>query len=451
MPFSYAYSLDFIEKYKSYTSFSLYNIYLIDAAAVFFVTVALTNLYWHKKSFLTSLLYRNGAPVRTTSRQNDSIKLVSGWCPISMLAFTLFVFLSFFWSGSSFLSAFWGIRLLVIIFALITVTSLIKSSDFYYNLFFKIFILTGVLESIVALVQFISQKSTGLYLFGESRLGSNILGLARVDLLGHSLLRAYGTFPHPNILGGFLLFTISATVWYIRNILETRRLLASWASGAYLLGIQLIGLGLTFSRSAITGLLLILIFSLCRDRFKTCLYIERNSINNRKIIALITGIIVIFFLLIVRTPIQNTLSGKDLTTRLRIEYAAAAYHRFITAPILGRGWGTGPIELPAFSNFSFYPWELQPVHNIYLSVLSDLGIVGFLIFIYFIYRTLKKPSNIWKYLFIAYLFIGLFDHYLLTLPQGIFIFFGSAILCRRERIFSFAPPLGKREVSIAHR
>jgi O-antigen ligase len=159
---------------------------------------------------------------------------------------------------------------------------------------------------------------------------------------------------------------------------------------------------------------------------------------SQKIQVKILGLI-LFSLLFLRSPIERIMNGRDETISIRLEYAKAALVRFADSPILGRGWGTGPVELPAFSNFFFYSWEMQPVHNIYLLVVSDLGIIGLSIFLYFIYRVLVGPKNIWKYLFIAYLVIGLLDHYLLTLPQGIFIFFASALLAdvleqKKERI-----------------
>jgi len=400
VPFSFVYPLNFLEKNKSFTSFSFYSLYLVDLAAIFLIVVTLINPYWHKKSILTP------------------------W-----LVFPAFAFLSFLWSGVPLLSAFWGLRLLLVVGALTITVSLIKKEK-YSAWFFKILIAAGIIESLVAIGQFIFQRSLGLYFIGESHIGPNVLGLTELKVLGHDLLRAYGTFPHPNVLGGFFLFTLVATVWYRSAKYEKLFLL-----------IQLVGLGLTFSRSAVLGLILILILN--RSLFSA--YIPRfNWKKQKKVFALL--FLFLFIVLIARSPIQNILSGRDPSTRLRVEYAAAAYHRFLASPVLGRGWGTGPIELPAYSTYSFYSWELQPVHNIFLLALSDLGIIGLLILLYLIYSTLKGPKNIWYSLFIAYLFIGLFDHYSLTLPQGIFIFFAAAMLIfesgrNRER----TPPKAKSD------
>ena len=82
------------------------------------------------------------------------------------------------------------------------------------------------------------------------------------------------------------------------------------------------------------------------------------------------------------------------------------------------------------------PWVFQPVHNIYLLIAAETGILGlasFLTFLFFIFKkawekikSLAGGERIYLYsfLFIAYnfLFIGLFDHFLWDLQQGQLLF-----------------------------
>ncbi len=58
---------------------------------------------------------------------------------------------------------------------------------------------------------------------------------------------------------------------------------------------------------------------------------------------------------------------------------------------------------------------LQPVHNIYLLILSETGIFGVLGFAYLLLKSKKNLP-----LFIL-LFLGLFDHYPLTLQTGLLL------------------------------
>ncbi|MCK4892131.1 MAG: hypothetical protein KAS78_05680, partial [Candidatus Pacebacteria bacterium] len=48
---------------------------------------------------------------------------------------------------------------------------------------------------------------------GESVIGPQIPGVAKIAVDGEKIIRAYGTFPHPNILGGFLIFTTVITIY----------------------------------------------------------------------------------------------------------------------------------------------------------------------------------------------------------------------------------------------
>lgn len=63
-------------------------------------------------------------------------------------------------------------------------------------------------------------------------------------------------------------------------------------------------------------------------------------------------------------------------------------------------------------------WELQPVHNIFLLVFSEVGLVGLVLFSALIFSSLI--SN--HYALYAILITGLSDHYWLTLQQNMLLF-----------------------------
>jgi|GEM_PF-3806625 len=79
-------------------------------------------------------------------------------------------------------------------------------------------ILSASFQSIIAIYQFLYQKSifvSPLFhkLTGETILGPNLPGIAKINEGGEKIIRAYGTFPHPNLLGGFLLFSIFISLY----------------------------------------------------------------------------------------------------------------------------------------------------------------------------------------------------------------------------------------------
>jgi O-antigen ligase len=71
-------------------------------------------------------------------------------------------------------------------------------------------------------------------------------------------------------------------------------------------------------------------------------------------------------------------------------------------------------------------WWLQPVHNIFLLVLAETGITGFLIFLFLIIKAFKNSLEIrnWSLVIslLAILLTGAADHYWLTLQQNQLIF-----------------------------
>jgi len=64
---------------------------------------------------------------------------------------------------------------------------------------------------------------------------------------------------------------------------------------------------------------------------------------------------------------------------------------------------------------------LQPVHNVFLLILSEIGLIGFSLFSTLLYFFFKNRE--WSLRFVmglvAVFIIGIFDHYLFSLPQGL--------------------------------
>lgn len=135
--------------------------------------------------------------------------------------------------------------------------------------FLKIMMAGGGVQSILAIFQFISQGNLFTYpllrkLLGESELAFGAPGVAKVVSHGEKLIRAYGTFPHPNILGGFLVLSLWASFFlYLQhkklNKSRNRGLWWSFASPFFWVSaffLQFLALTLSFSRSAWLGALL---------------------------------------------------------------------------------------------------------------------------------------------------------------------------------------------------
>ncbi len=304
-------------------------------------------------------------------------------------------------------------------------------------------------SSILAIAQFILQHSVGgwLWWIGERTFSVSTPGIARMTACITSVfscqlvLRPYATFPHPNVLGGFLAVTLP--IIYVALCdkrleymgMTTLKKRIGWT--VFVLGS--IGLCITMSRSAVlVGAAAIIVLMGNRMRRE---YARRKSKSNvhmfirsplLKRAAVLTSITVIAVLgiLVLRRFIPN-----DESIDIRTHLNAAALAEWMTSPIIGVGLGNFLTHLPdiyVLRPVSF----LQPVHNIYLLILSETGLVGGVTFLVLVVLTIKgyvvrimdekDPDNagFHTYLmsFVGLLLLGLVDHYPLTLQQGQLLF-----------------------------
>ena len=81
--------------------------------------------------------------------------------------------------------------------------------------------------------------------------------------------------------------------------------------------------------------------------------------------------------------------------------------------LLGVGLNNFLVNLPSFMKGY---WWLQPVHNIFVLLLTEMGLVGLVgIGLCLVKRIdFKKYALVW----VVIVLTGMFDHYWLTLPQN---------------------------------
>jgi len=140
---------------------------------------------------------------------------------------------------------------------------------------------TGFLQGLIAIYQFVYQSPLFRHpllhkLTGESTVYPQVSGIAKIIVDNEKLVRAYGTFPHPNLLGGFLIVSILISIYLLlkhksyilsrlsfiynntnsnKSQIKTTSLLLSlfWIIFIF---IQITALFFTFSRTAWMGFLI---------------------------------------------------------------------------------------------------------------------------------------------------------------------------------------------------
>jgi len=280
-----------------------------------------------------------------------------------------------------------------------------------FKLAFTLLSISAIFESLLAIWQFLNKGSIGslLYYLGERSFNGQTPGIANASIGGNLILRPYATFPHPNVLAGFLLIVITITLFSVKKLKVINFLSLSICSIALLL---------TLSRSVILVFIFLVIF-------KVFLSFKTKSL--KKIIPAlgIIGVCLYFLFFSQYSARFSSLSLNDTSIIERQKLANAAILMFQKNPLLGVGLNNFLSNLPLFLSQKNY-LLIQPVHNIYLLVLSELGIIGFfffLILLFFSLRTILKNKNlVVAVLLFEVLFLGLFDHYFLTLQQGQLLF-----------------------------
>lgn len=277
---------------------------------------------------------------------------------------------------------------------------------------------SGVFQAIIAIGQYLKQGSIGLKIFGESVIGINIPNVAVFTANGHEYLRSYGTFPHSNVLAAWLLLAIFAFYFiYFRNKEKSNYVWFLFYS------ILLFGFFFSFSRVAIFFWGVSAIPFLFIGFFVKKI---RLTVYPLLVVTVITcGLFTLLFWPQVQARIH--ISGDEEAVTNRIYYNEIAGKIAIHNPL---GIGIGQFVADLLNNLKHYPTNFyQPVHNIYLIILDEVGFIGLVVFLIFLisnFRNNLKNKNPFTFYFLfatfPFLLMGLFDHFLWTLQQGNLIF-----------------------------
>jgi hypothetical protein len=259
-----------------------------------------------------------------------------------------------------------------------------------------------MISSLMAWFQFFHQGSlNGLFWWlGERTFDMSTPGIAKAIFNGQLILRPYATFSHPNALAGFLL------VGLILNANFFLKIKNKWLVLFYY-SLSIGALLFSFSRSAW------LVSLLAAGGF---LFIRKKG--KQKFWFLL--ILVLGFLVCASFPYFSTNEAFFQRTQLM----KSAWLMIQNFPFSGVGLNNFIVRLPNYWSQTGFTYWLQPVHNLFLLVVAEMGWSGLLIFLWFLFLTYRRAFQIKdKNRFLlaalsAILLLGLTDHYWLTLQQN---------------------------------
>lgn len=275
------------------------------------------------------------------------------------------------------------------------ILKLILVGSYFYTLDLKCFtklILSTLTVSViffstVGVVQFIAQRTIGFPFnwLGERSFTMATPSIALVELSGKNLMRAYSTFPHPNSLAGYLIVVV-LIIWGLGKRV-----------GFWLL-VPIIAIVLSFSRSAwISAGVIATLFSVK----------NLNKSFSSKLFKITPLLLVIISFSVFLFPDISVNMSRSLSERRLLGIESLKV--FSANPIFGVG----------LNNSLINPKIVQPVHNVYLLVATEMGVVGLVVVFLFINLWFKNIKN--KYFLLAFIFVILtatIDHYWFTLQQN---------------------------------
>lgn len=239
--------------------------------------------------------------------------------------------------------------------------------------------LAVLMQSIVAILQFINQSSVGLQAWGELTLDPANTGVSILRYDAVRILRAYGLTDHPNLLGGFLAFALIFVLGYYFSATHRARhlLLLPFALGV-------VALFFTFSRTAELALGLgvaLMLLALWRGA-------QRPRVQLRNVV-IVAAIVLIALLVPVlnnqrliaqRVGQGNAFSENVGEQRSLVERDAlieSANRVFYQRQLLGVG--NGALSLGMFFLDKQFPrkqYDYQPAHLVLLVAAAELGLFG---------------------------------------------------------------------------
>ena len=239
-------------------------------------------------------------------------------------------------------------------------------------------------------LQILKGRSVGgiLYWAGERSFSASSPAIALVSLFGREFLRPYATFSHPNAMAGYSLVVLFLFIQK-EGLIERTLVLVTSAL-----------VFLSFSQNAWLALFL-----------SPAAYFVAKRTNGGFVKFVTTAAVASFFL----TLLRPSVIARELLQR--IELAVVAGKIISLSPLLGIGAGNFIIQLPA--NTVQRPiWFLQPVHNIFLLLAAEIGLIGLLLFVYFVIRNISTKNSLPV---LAILLTGFFDHYWVSFFQNMML------------------------------
>ncbi len=371
-------------------------------------------------------------------KTKEQIEVSSIWVVLAGLE--LFVFVSLLVAPDKGLAVFYYLRFLL---GLGLFWAMTKTSFKKIRLFFA-FLLGVAVQAMIGVWQFINQSDFANKYLGIASHDPTSPGTSVVEVLGEDgfwqrWLRAYGGLDHPNMLGGLLVVAILFILLFVvtgnkknkkieRQDADTSINidLPFWAIAG--VALFFITLFFTFSRASWIGLIIGVSGMLALSVIKKDLTAQLKILKT----IFIMGIIAVPLLYSYGDLVEARILGKgrieEKSINERVSQSGEAIQIIRENLFLGVGVGNYTKALSEVVKDK-PSWYYQPVHNTFLLIWAEIGLIGFLFFLGVLQllfaRYIRNFQNNEIYrlpILISLIFLLMFDHWWWSLHFGVLLF-----------------------------
>ncbi len=261
--------------------------------------------------------------------------------------------------------------------------------------------------SLLGIAQWFSQSSifNNYLVLGEQPYTASTSGVNTEYFFGVRKVPSYGTFLHPNIFGGYLSL---ALIVLIANLREKKIL-----GLPIVLGITALFFTLSYFSwvSFLIGLVML-----------AALLSSKKVLLKTTLLVVITISLVALYLPLVASLADGHLDKLTQSPSFyrRADLMNSSYELVKDSPLYGSGLGTASAYIETYLPTPHDLRLSQPPHNIFVLLFQEAGIFTVVFFVLlFVKKTFaaEERNKIALILLAQLLFLGSFDHYLITMPQ----------------------------------
>lgn len=355
----------------------------------------------------------------SSQKMNDNIKIPLVWWLIAIIE--LMTFVSLFTAVNKEVAIQAYLRLLLGIGLFWLVVSVAYNRGRLMN----IFLVSSAIQAFFGIWQFLEQKAFASTWLGVAKHLPLDIGASVITTLdGSRWLRAYGGLDHPNIFGGLMAI---ALLVIINKIIcrDEKKEKINYAIDFFGICLLATGLFFSFSRAAwisfFFGLIIIGVVN----------FVQNKKRIEKVLLYIVLTLILVFSSLIVqyKNLVIVRVTDSTITESKSINERIASYE--IAKELLKEHWvlgvGAGNYGLKVknkMPDLEYYAY--QPTHNVYLLVLLEIGVFGFIFYIstliYIAYTIIKRGDGYDLSFIVCLMTMFFFDHWWWSLHFGVLFF-----------------------------